>query len=44
MRLTAFATLQREGLGFVDAGARDGVHPLFQEVASLKDFYTRVPQ
>ena len=33
----AFKTLHQEGLGFVDAGARDGVHPLFGEVAPLLD-------
>ena len=35
MRLTAFATLQREGFGYVDAGAREGVHPMLAEIAPL---------
>lgn len=33
--LEAFQTLQQEGLGYVDAGARDGVHAMFQEMAPL---------
>ncbi len=35
--LEAFTTLQREGFGYVDAGARDGVHPLWRDVAPLLD-------
>ena len=30
-----FHTLQREGLGLLDVGARDGLHPLFRAIAPL---------
>jgi len=34
-QLRTFPVLQREGLGLIDTGARDGIQPLFHEIAPL---------
>ena len=31
----SFPTLRREGFGFIDVGARDGIHPMFRDAAPL---------
>ena len=43
MKLEAFRTLQAEGMGVIDVGARGDVHPIFREVAPLIDMIAVEP-